>query len=198
MRVYLASGNRHKLGEFRTLLPSAVLQLYSAAELPGGMPVVEESAQDFLGNARLKARSLLPQAPEGAWVLADDSGLEVAALGGAPGVHSARYSGPLATDQTNNSKLLAALSGVSAPQRLARFTCCLVLVSHAQEYVATGHCNGSILKHPEGDTGFGYDPLFQPDGHAQSFAALGSTLKQQISHRAAACQALLKALHKAG
>lgn len=187
--IYLATGNAHKLAEMAGMLAACQdIELRSAADL-GGMPAVAEEAPDFAGNARLKAEALLPLVPEGAWVLADDSGLEVNALGGAPGVHSARYAGPSATPQENNDKLLKALDGIPQRQRGARFVSVFCLCMPAAHFFR-GECHGSISRESDGLAGFGYDPLFVPDGFTETFAALGQEVKNRISHRARAVRQL--------
>lgn len=157
----------------------------------GGMPVVEETAGTFAGNARLKAEALRRLAPAGTWVLADDSGLSCDALGGAPGVDSAVYAGPRATDAENRAKLLAALAGVPPGRRGARFTCHLVLLGPAGEDMEfTGHCEGSVLEAERGAGGFGYDRLFVPSGQNRTFAEIPAAEKDALSHRAQAFAAL--------
>jgi len=198
MRVYLATGNEHKVEELRGLLTDCPVALYSAKAC-GGMPEVIEDGETFAANAMIKAKALLAQAPVGAWVLADDSGLEVDFLGGAPGVRSARYAGEGATDQQNVAKLLSAMNGQPAlKSRAARFRCVLCLLS--SDGAATffeGACEGTIARAPTGKTGFGYDPVFIPQGFHASFAKLGAAAKAELSHRALAVAALrahLKAL----
>jgi len=198
LNLYLASGNGHKLGEFAAIFASGGLPLnfYSAA-IVGGMPDVDENAGTFEGNAMLKAQALLPRIGNAGWSLADDSGLVVDALGGEPGVHSARYAGPRATAADNNRKLLDALRGVPPAERTARFVCCLVMVdADGRRMVATGTCEGRILEEGHGAHGFGYDPLFLPEGHTASMAALAESLKNRISHRARAVQALIAQLRE--
>ncbi len=157
----------------------------------GGMPVVPETAGTFAGNARLKAEALRHLAPTDAWVLADDSGLACDALDGAPGVDSAIYAGPRATDAENRTKLLTALAGVPAERRTARFTCHLVLLGPAGENAEfTGHCEGTILQSEHGKGGFGYDSLFVPTGHNQTFGELPASTKDALSHRARAFAAM--------
>lgn len=194
--LFIATCNEHKVDELQTCLAKATLpiEIFSARAV-GGMPEIDENAGSFVGNARLKAEALAErlrvQGLHG-WVLADDSGLEVDALNGAPGIYSARYAGHQSTDSDNNSKLLSALQGIPFEKRQARFRCCLVLLGPNEgPYVFEGTCEGHILETPDGQHGFGYDPLFQPVGYNQSFARLGSEIKNQISHRAKAFQALL-------
>jgi len=184
MKVFVATHNAHKLAEMAQLLPGA--------ELVADDPDAEETAPDFEGNALIKARAVAIRHP-GEWTLADDSGLEVEALGGAPGVHSARYAGEPASTPRNNEKLLRELSGKA--NRSARFTCCVALVApDGKENVVFGHCPGRISETPSGTAGFGYDPLFVPDGHDRSFADLGAEAKNAISHRGRALAAAREVL----
>lgn len=207
--LVLATRNRHKAGEIRAVLGPA-FEYLTLAELPAA-PDVEEDAVTFAGNARKKAETLAVWlaangwAPAGreVWVLADDSGLEVDALDGAPGVHSARFAASdtgrpgNSTDAENNQKLLRRLDGVPAADRTARFRCVIALtpVRGAEAMpqdtqLFTGVCEGWILDQPRGAGGFGYDPLFQPHGFELSFAELGEDAKNRISHRARALAGL--------
>ena len=173
MKLYVATHNVHKLREIGEILPGY--------EIVADDPDVEETAHDFAGNALIKVRAIAARHP-GAWSMADDSGLEVRALGGAPGVRSARYAGEPSNTPANNALLLKNLEGVA--DRAARFTCTVALVDpEGREHVVTGHCPGHIAHAPSGTAGFGYDPLFIPDGHDASFADLGEDAKNQISHR---------------
>ena len=183
MKLYVATHNAHKLREIGEILPGYDI----VADDPG----VEETAPDFAGNALIKVRAIAARHP-GAWSMADDSGLEVRALGGAPGVRSARYAGEPSNTPANNALLLKNLEGVE--DRVARFTCTIALVDPAgREHVVAGHCPGRIAHAPSGTAGFGYDPLFIPDGHDMSFADLGEEAKNKISHRGRAL-AQVKAL----
>ncbi|MGC9450116.1 MAG: RdgB/HAM1 family non-canonical purine NTP pyrophosphatase [Oceanipulchritudo sp.] len=185
MEVFLASGNAHKFEEFAEMIYKDRLpvKLHLANDI-GGMPEVEETGTTFEANARIKGEALLDKLPEGAWALADDSGLEVDALDGAPGVQSARYAGPAGNAAANNIKLLQALRGVPMKNRTARFVCVLFFAnSGGEDYCFRGSCEGHILETPSGKGGFGYDPLFQPLGYNKSFAALGSAVKHGLSHR---------------
>lgn len=187
-RVFLASGNAHKVAEFEALVAASGLrwELASARAL-GGMPPVVEDAGTFVGNARKKARALRARLPAGAWALADDSGLGVDALGGAPGVESAYFAGPEGDAAANLAKLVAVMREVPGERRAARFVCVLVLVnSDGEEQVFEGRCEGRLAVEPRGGAGFGYDPLFVPAGHEQSFAELPAAVKNTLSHRARA------------
>ncbi len=189
---YLASSNAHKAQELAVLLQGEGLQVeVRAAQELGGMPEVEENAATFTGNATLKALALWRKAPAGSLVLADDSGLEVDALQGAPGVRSARYAGERATDADNRQKLLQELSGVQESACSARFRCVLVLVDaegHIHDFDGTSE--GTILSAERGQGGFGYDPLFVPQGDTRSYAEMSMQEKNRSSHRARAVQAL--------
>jgi len=202
-RLFLATGNAHKLREFQQMFAAAFRGsaewMVDGAEKLGGMPEVEESAGTFAGNALIKARALRVRAPAGAWVLADDSGLEVAALGGAPGVRSARYAGPGAKDGENTAKLLRELAKVPAGQRAARFVCMLALIGpDGAEKIFEGACAGRIGAELAGGGGFGYDPVFYPEGHTQTYAEIGDEVKNRISHRGRAVEKLVEYLRAAG
>ena len=183
MKLNVATHNVHKLREIGEILPGY--------DIVPDDPDVEETAPDFAGNALIKVRAIAARHP-GEWSMADDSGLEVRALGGAPGVRSARYAGEPTNTPANNALLLKNLEGVE--DRTARFTCAIALVDpEGHEHVVTGHCPGRIAHAPSGSAGFGYDPLFIPDGYEASFADLGEDAKNKISHRGRAL-AQVKAL----
>jgi len=189
----LASGNTGKLRELAGILAPLGLELKSQAEF--NVPEVAETGLSFVENAIIKARAAAQFS--GHQAIADDSGLEVDYLGGAPGIHSARYSG--AGDAANNAKLLTALAGVPQDQRSARFQCALVYMRHAQDpmpLVCQASWEGRILEAPRGDNGFGYDPLFFVPEHRCSSAELPPRLKNTISHRARASALLLEALRQ--
>ncbi len=193
MRLFLATGNAHKIAELDAILRAARpdIAVQSAAAL-GGMPPVVEDGGTFLANARKKAAALVSRLPDDGLALADDSGLCVDALGGAPGVDSAHYAGPGAGDAANTAKLLRALAGVETARRTAAFHCTLVLLGRDGEAgVFAGRCDGRILEAPSGGGGFGYDPVFAPEGRETSFADLAPELKNAISHRARALAALV-------
>ena len=180
MRIYVATHNAHKLREMAEILPGV--------ELLADDPDVEETAETFEGNALVKVRAIAAR-HEGDWSMADDSGLEVEALGGAPGVRSARYAGEPSCTPANNALLLKNLEGAS--NRAARFVCAVALVDpEGRERVVRGECPGRISEAPSGAGGFGYDPLFVPDGFDKSFAELGEDEKNRISHRARALAAV--------
>lgn len=186
MDLFLATSSPHKLRELQAMLNDIGISVYL-----GEMPLVEETAVTLQGNARLKAQALKTLLPEDAWVLADDSGLFVDALNGAPGVHSARFAGLGSTDQQNRTKLLKALEGLQSNERKAQFLCCFVLLhSGTQEAIFLGSVQGLITSSQQGTQGFGYDSLFIPKGQAKTFAEINPELKNQISHRAHAIKQL--------
>ena len=190
-RLVVATGNAGKLRELRTLAAALATEIVPQSEL--GVAAVEETESSFVGNALLKARHAARVT--GAAALADDSGLEVDALGGAPGVYSARYAGAGACDADNNAKLLAALAGVPPPRR-ARYVAVLVLVTGPEDpapLVAEGRWQGRIATAPRGAGGFGYDPLFEPGDGGRTAAELAPDEKNRLSHRAQALAALLAA-----
>jgi len=192
-RVVLASSNRGKLGEFAALLAGTGLSVVSQGEL--GVPDIEETGLSFVENAILKARNAARHT--GLAALADDSGLEVDALAGAPGIYSARYAGAGAGDGANVARLLRELADVPAQRRTARFRCLIVYLRHAQDptpLICQGTWEGSILFEPRGTNGFGYDPVFLVPDHGRAAAELPPELKNRISHRGQAMACLLAAL----
>ncbi len=193
--LVFATRNKGKLVELRELLPGIdVLSIDEAAARLGiTIPEVVEDAETFVGNASKKAREV--SAATKLPALADDSGLEVDALGGAPGVYSARYAGEPHDDARNNAKLLEALAGVEAELRTARFRAALALADvtgplRDQVLTADGACEGVILDAPRGTGGFGYDPLFYSPELGKTFAEAGVGSKSELSHRARAMQAM--------
>lgn len=188
MKLYLASGNAHKAAELQALADaSRVPATIVSARAVGGMPPVAEDTGTFIGNARKKAAALRGLIPADAWALADDSGLCVDALDGAPGVESAYFAGPQGDSAANLAKLVAVLRDVPEERRQARFQCMLlVLGPQGEEHVFEGSSEGRLLFAPRGGAGFGYDPLFVPAGHEQTFAELGEAVKNNLSHRARA------------
>ncbi len=189
----LASSNPGKAREIGAVAAELGLTVTPQNEL--GVPPAEEHGQSFRENAILKARNAA--AYTGLPAIGDDSGLEVDALGGAPGVHSARYAGADATDATNIDKLLRALAGIPADRRRARFQCVMVYLRRPEDpspLVAEGTWEGEILSAPRGQGGFGYDPIFFVPTHGCSAAELPAELKNRLSHRAQALRKLLIAL----
>jgi XTP/dITP diphosphohydrolase len=196
MRLLVATMNEGKLREYQRLLADVPnLELETMASLPTRIDV-EEDRHTFMGNARKKATEIAAVA--GLACLADDSGLEVDALGGRPGVLSARYAGEGATDARNNDKLLEELRAVPDAERSARFRCAIVVVdAQGRELGAVdGACEGRIGDSPKGTHGFGYDPLFIPVGYEQTMAELGPETKNEISHRAEAAAKLVPLLRE--
>lgn len=190
-RVILATRNEGKLREMQALFADLDWELISQSSL--NIPSAPETGPTFIENALGKARHI--SEVTGLPALADDSGLVVDALGGAPGVYSARYAGADASDVDNNHKLLLTLEGI--PDRRAHFHCALIFLEHAAHpapAVATGRWSGRIAGSASGDNGFGYDPLFIPDGNLQTAAQLEPHLKNAVSHRGLAARALLAML----
>jgi XTP/dITP diphosphohydrolase len=184
-RIVLASSNRGKLAEFNALLADSHFEVVPQAEL--GVEDAEETGLTFVENALLKARHA--SRVTGLPALADDSGLCVAHLRGAPGLYSARYSGGHGDNVANNAKLLHELDGVAHEQRGAFFICVLALLAHADDpapLIAEGRWHGRILDAPRGTHGFGYDPLFLPHEQLLSSAELSPEVKNRLSHRAQA------------
>lgn len=189
MRVALVSRNRDKLRELRELVPGWELELLDTTGIP------DETGTTFEENAREKARWGRRSAPPDAWVLGEDSGLCVDGLDGGPGIRSARYAGEHATDRENLERLLAALEGVEGPGRRARYVCELVLLApDGREARGSGTFQGSIARGPRGEEGFGYDPVFVPEGQSQTVAELGDRWKVRLSHRAQAARLLARAV----
>lgn len=194
-QLIIATHNAGKLRELRDLLDDSRLELHSSGEL--ALDDVEETGLTFVENALLKARSACAQTGHPA--LGDDSGLEVDALQGAPGIYSSRYAGDNATDQDNIDKLLRALEGRPHEQRSARFRCTLVVLRHADDpapLICEGQWEGHIATDIKGDNGFGYDPVFLPHDAIGSAAQLSQRQKSTLSHRALALNALKQNLHR--
>ena len=188
--IIIATGNAGKVKEFREMLAGLDIVLTSLADRFDPIPDIAETGSTFYENAKIKADWVYDNAG-GIWSLADDSGLEVDALNGAPGVLSARYSGDGANAARNNEKLLNELRGVPESLRAARFRCVLVLKAGIDTYhTAEGTCEGRIIDRATGDKGFGYDPLFIPDGFDRTFAQLAPEEKNRISHRGMALRNL--------
>ena len=189
MRLVMASGNAHKAAEIREILSAHMIE-----QRPSWVGEVDENAETLAGNARLKARAICEAT--GTAAVADDTGLEVDALGGLPGVRSARFAGDSATDEENLRKLLKSLEAVPSDERRARFrTVAIVAFPDGKELVTEGVANGMIAEVPRGNGGFGYDSLFVPDeGTGLSFAEMSETEKNLISHRGKAFRSLAQLL----
>lgn len=187
--VKLVSGNEHKLRELRALLPDWEIELLETEEEP------VEAGETFYENALAKARFGRSLGGQGLWILGEDSGLEVDGLGGRPGIRSARYAGEHATDEENVRRLLVELATIEDEGRRARYVSELVFLSpELEEYRGTGTLEGLIAEEPRGEEGFGYDPVFVPEGETQTVAELGNEWKREHSHRARAARALSQAV----
>ncbi|GAB4347605.1 MAG: XTP/dITP diphosphatase [Gammaproteobacteria bacterium] len=192
-RIVLATSNPGKAREIGAML--ADLQIEVVPQSQFGTPEVEETGLTFIENALIKARAAAEAS--GLPALADDSGLEVDALGGEPGIRSARYAGNEGDDAANNAKLLEALADVPDEARTARFQCLLVLLRHATDpvpWIFQGTWEGRILRAPRGENGFGYDPLFFVPGQGCSAAELPPEVKNRLSHRGQALQQFIRRL----
>jgi XTP/dITP diphosphohydrolase len=192
MKIHLASGNAHKVAELQALADASKLAVeIISARAVGGMPAVAEDTGTFIGNARKKAAALRTRLPADGWSLADDSGVCVDALEGEPGVESAYYAGPQGDAAANLAKLIRVMRDVPEERRAAEFRCVLLLIApDGSEHVFEGVCRGRLQREPRGGAGFGYDPIFVPDGFTQTYAELGDDVKNTISHRARAWQQL--------
>lgn len=193
-KVIIATNNAHKVTEIRDVFAPLGWEVLSLKEA-GINSDPEENGSTFVDNARIKARAA--HELSGCAVLADDSGLIVDALDGAPGVYSSRYAGEDGNDEANNALLLENLENVATEDRTAHFSCVLFFIDEdGSETVAEGRVEGLIGFEPNGTEGFGYDPLFLPDdfGNEKTFAQLGLAEKQKVSHRARALQSLLERL----
>jgi XTP/dITP diphosphohydrolase len=190
--VKLVSRNEHKLRELRALLPDWEIELLEAAEEPA------ETGETFYENALAKARFGRSVGGQELWILGEDSGLEVEGLGGRPGIRSARFAGARATDEENVRRLLDELAAIGTDGRRARYVSELVFLSpELEEFRGTGTLSGRIAEEQRGKEGFGYDPVFVPEGEAQTVAELGGEWKREHSHRARAARALAQAVGEA-
>lgn len=199
MELWIATTNRGKLLEFEMILEPLIkegkLKLKTLGDLDTYFPP-EETGATFLDNARIKARSLKAVRP-GAWIVAEDSGLAVEGMNGLPGVHSARYAGPKASDFENRAKLLKIMGLKALANRNASFICQMVVFdSDGQEHLFDGELKGTIAKAEAGKTGFGYDSVFIPEGETKTLAELGLAFKNKVSHRARAVEKLLELLRQ--
>jgi XTP/dITP diphosphohydrolase len=194
--LVIATKNAGKIKEIRELLSDLPFSPFSLRNLNDFADVIEpeETGATFTENAVLKAQSYALQTKF--WTLADDSGLQVEALGGAPGIFSARYAGEGATDADKIEKLLNEMTKTQNVNRRARFVCAMVVADAASEiqFIAEGICQGRIALAASGVSGFGYDPVFIPDGFSETFGELSSSIKQQISHRARASAKIIQYL----
>lgn len=206
MKIVLATHNRHKVEEIRHILSDLPVELLSLDNFPEIGEIIEDG-ETLEENARKKALTvyeIIQKSPpamekvksQNLLSLADDTGLEVDALGGRPGVYSARYSGEKATYRQNNEKLLRELAEVPFERRTARFRCVISIIGKDIDKTAVGEVPGKILPATRGGNGFGYDPLFLPDGYSISYAEMDPTLKNQLSHRARALTNVRKVLER--
>ena len=193
MKLVLATHNRHKMEEIRDILTGLPIDLLSLDNFPEVGELIEDGAT-LEENAKKKARAVYVKT--GILSLADDTGLEVAILGGRPGVYSARYSGESATYEKNNEKLLGELSDVPIEKRNATFKCVIAIIGNGIEDTAVGEVHGRIIERTRGKNGFGYDPLFVPDGYDLTYAEMNSALKNKLSHRAKALDGAKRILRK--
>lgn len=193
MEILIATKNAGKVQELEKLLAGLPVSLRDLSEFET-ISEPEETGATFLENAVLKAKYYACQT--GLWALADDSGLEVEALGGAPGIFSARYAGEKATDAEKAAKLLQELSDANDKNRSARFVCAMAICDArgGLYFTAEGFCKGTIATIPRGVNGFGYDPIFVPEGHFATFGELDGEIKQKISHRAKAIEKIIRFL----
>jgi len=199
--VVIATGNAGKVSEFCAILKDSAFSFLASKDI-GFFKEIEENADTFKGNAEIKARAVFEYTSskdeyKDHWVIADDSGLEVESLEGRPGVFSARYAGENATAAERYTKLLKEMEGKT--NRNARFVCCLCLIVPGSEPVFfEGECKGKILNAPQGTSGFGYDPVFVPDGYTQSFGCMSEEEKNILSHRGRAIKNMTEKLKSKG
>lgn len=191
MQLWIASSNKGKIREFTEILLNTELEIHSQDELPA-YAAPPENGNSFTENARIKAKYLRALKKE-SWVVADDSGLEVAGLNNLPGIHSARYAGPKSSDIENVAKVLKMLSFKSPKNREAQFQCALVAFSpEGEEFCFTGELKGSISRGQKGTAGFGFDSIFIPKGETKTLGELGLLFKNKVSHRAKAIKKFCK------
>jgi len=192
-KIVLATRNKHKIEEMKTILHDLPLEILTLNDYPD-TPVLREDGATFQENSLQKAQAVFQHTKLAA--LADDSGLEVFYLNGRPGVISARYAGDGASDKMNNEKLLGQMRGVAPRRRKAQFRAVLTLLDDKGVEVTEGICPGTLAESPRGTNGFGYDPIFRPDGFSRTYAELTSEEKNQISHRARALAAMREVLQQ--
>ena len=194
MDLLIGTSNRGKVREYQTLLDGLPLRLLGLDDVGLASMDVDETADTYEGNAILKARAYAQVS--GLYALADDSGIEVEALGGRPGLFSARYGGPNSTDESRYRNVLAELAGVPDGKRAARFVCVTAVADPTSLNVATstGIVTGRIAHEPSGAGGFGYDPVFIPDGYDVTIASLPPEVKDELSHRGRAARAMIPIL----
>ena len=184
MQLVLASGNSGKIREFRQLLGG---EIQPFSDLLGTFEIVEDGGT-FAANALIKARTIYEKLGEGYLVIADDSGISLPILGGAPGIYSARYAGEGVTDKDNLYKLIETIKEKGLQSTPAYYTAAIAVVSKYGEYAVHGWMHGDVIDEPRGDKGFGYDPIFIPDGYALTLGELEDDVKSAISHRSKALE----------
>jgi XTP/dITP diphosphohydrolase len=192
-RIVLATRNRHKILEIQTILSDLKIEILTLNDFPD-IPHLREDGVTFQENSLQKAREVFSHTHIAS--LADDSGLEVFFLNGRPGVLSARYAGNSATDQQNNEKLLGEMRGVAPRRRRSQFRAVLTLVGDDSTDMTEGICEGRLAESPRGTNGFGYDPIFIPDGFSRTYAELTAEEKNQISHRSKALAGMKEVLRR--
>jgi XTP/dITP diphosphohydrolase len=192
-KIVLATRNKHKIEEMKTILHDLPLEILTLNDYPD-TPALREDGATFQENSLQKAQAVVQHTKLAA--LADDSGLEVFYLNGRPGVISARYAGDGASDEMNNEKLLGQMRGVAPRRRKAQFRAVLTLLDDKGVEVTEGICPGTLVESPRGTNGFGYDPIFMPDGFSRTYAELTSEEKNRISHRARALAAMREVLRQ--
>ncbi len=192
-RILLATRNKHKIEEIKTILGDLPLQVLTLNEFPD-VPLLREEGTTFRENSLQKAQTVYEHTKIP--TLADDSGLEVFYLNGRPGVVSARYAGEGATDEANNHKLLSQMIGVAPRRRRSQFRAVLTLMDCRNVETTEGICPGTLAESPRGTNGFGYDPIFLPDGFSRTYAELTASEKNAISHRAKALAAMKDILRR--
>ena len=192
MKIFIASKNKGKIKEIKYCLSEMDFEFFSLLDTPD-IPDIAETGNTFEENAWLKAEQVYKLT--GIPVIADDSGLEVDYLKGEPGIYSARYAGENATDDDNCNKLLSKLSDVAGENRKANFRCVIIYYDGVNKHIFEGICNGHIITSKRGENGFGYDPLFIPDGYSLTFAELDAETKNKISHRGKALEKMKEYLN---
>ena len=193
--LIVATGNAGKIDEIRAICKDIPVSILSLKDIWADIPDIPETGSTFEENASIKAEWVFSR--KKTWTLADDSGLEVDALNGEPGVFSSRYAGKHADDEKNLIKLLKGIEGVPLEQRTARFRCVMCLKGpENRDRIVSGVCEGIITLEPQGNNGFGYDPVFIPQGFGKTFAEMKQSVKNSISHRGLALLALKERLHE--
>lgn len=193
-KIIIATKNKGKVKEFRAFFAPHEIEVVSLLDLDEEVPDIEETGESFVENAALKAEEISSRFQQP--VLADDSGLIIDSLDGRPGIYSARYAGEPTNDQANIDKVLEEMQEIPLEERSARFVCVLAIARPGEETLfVTGYCEGHMKTVQCGENGFGYDPIFVPEGHTETMAELDPAEKNQISHRKQAMKQLEKRIH---